>query len=76
MIKVLEIKPSKTDTMLICEKFDNDKVTDILKTNIGNFFKGEFTIGKYTYCFNEPTASIIFIRGNKDCSKIKEVEFG
>ena len=76
MSKVVErFRLNSGEPVLICEWFDDDVITKQIKTDIGLFTEPEFALGTVTACFAPPTTRSIVIRTQKDCSKIKEIEF-
>ncbi len=73
-IKVNEVFETSNATILVCDLFDDDKITDILITDIGTFNKDEFAVERATTCFNEPKQRMIGIR-KKNLPTIYEVRF-
>lgn len=76
MIKVIErLKTESLYTVLVCDLFSDDVITNRLKTDIGIFEESSFAIGDVKSCFSQPTSRTILLRTDKDCSEISEVEF-
>ena len=74
-MKVLDKIKTRDRTVLICELFNDDVVTDRLKTNIGILNYDEFKVEQPRGCFSKPKASMIILKGNIDTSKIEEIDF-
>lgn len=49
-------------TVLICELFADEIVTETLQTNIGYFNKDEFVVEKIKSCFSIPNTRNIIIK--------------
>ena len=76
MINVKEIIEMESGfPVLVCDLFDDEDVTNHVKTSIGLFEKSDFAVGTITACFAPPSSRTILLKTNKDCSSIKEIEF-
>ena len=76
MVKVNSIV--KTDTreyILICNGVAPSEVPNIMATNIGDFSQEEFSFGRCTQCFSQNNCFAIRLHSNKDCMKIKSIDF-
>lgn len=62
-------------TVLVCDMFTDDVVTNTLQTNEGLFARNEFAVEKVKYCFGTPTTREIVIRKTNLTGKIKSVDF-
>ena len=76
MIKVLDRLMVKSDTpVLVCDLFDDDVITNRLKTDIGIFDETSFSVGDVKSCFSPAISRTIMLRTDNDCSQINEIEF-
>ena len=75
VINVIEVFEIPNATILVCDLFDDNVITDTLTTDIGIFNKDEFAVEHVTACFGEPKQRIIGIR-KKNLPAIHEIRFG
>lgn len=62
-------------TVLVCEAFDDEIITDRLLTNVKIFEIGEFTVEKAISCFGKPQTRNILIKQTYLDNEIKQFEF-
>ena len=76
MINVKDILKMRSGMpVLVCDLFDDNVVTNKLKTDVGVFSKSDFSVGTVTACFSPVSSRTILLRTKRDCSGIKKIEF-
>lgn len=61
--------------LLICNGKEPSTVSGVLATNIGDFSPEEYTLGRCTQCFSQGNCFAIRLRSNRNCMKIRSVDF-
>ena len=75
MVIVKESFAINNATVLVCEMFDNDIVTDQLITSVGNFKKGDFVVEDSKSCFSNPSTRNIVIKRVSLSNQIDKIAF-
>lgn len=75
MIFVKESFETKNITILVCEMFSDDVVTDTLVTDVGSFNNREFAVMENKACFSIPTTRHVVIRKTNLPKKIEKINF-
>lgn len=76
MIKVIEkLRITTENPVLVCDLFEDDVITNRLKTDIGIFGETSFSVGDVKSCFSPAASRTILLHTDQDCSTISEVEF-
>ena len=73
-VEVKDVFEISNATMLVCDLFDDGIIADTLITDIGNFYKDEFSVEHLTACFSEPKCRMVGIR-KKNLPKIHKIRF-
>ena len=73
MIQVMDtVQLKEKGTLLVCEVFADEIITETIKTNIGVFHN--FAVEMIKECFSKPKTRDLLVYGG-DYTKIKEIEF-
>lgn len=74
MISVKEVFELNSDTtVLVCDFFEDDKITGMIQSNIGNH--KNFEVLPIRECFSKARTRNVVVRGEGDLRNVKSIQF-